>query len=117
MWHFNRANFDLIKRAISIFPWEVELRNHDPTHQVNIFNKVILNIMSNFVPNEEKTICPRDPEWIDGNIKILLRNQNKVFKRYERNGYRNEDKIVVDRRKAECQLAITKSKEKCNKDL
>ena len=86
IWHFNRANADLIERAISTFPWEVQLRDHDPNYQVNILNKVILSIMANFVPNEEKTICPRDPEWMDGNIKTLLRNQNKVFKRYKRNG-------------------------------
>ena len=68
--------------------------------------------MSNFVPNEEKTISPRDPEWINGNIKKLLKNQNKVFKRYKRNGYKNEDKIVVDRLKAECQEAIKQSPKK-----
>ena len=73
--------------------------------------------MANFVPNEKKTICPRDPEWMDGNIKKLLRNQNKVFKRYKRNGYKTDDKIVVDLLKAECQEAIIKSKERYYKDL
>ena len=118
VWHFNRANADLIKRAISSFPWEVNLRrHHDPNSQVNILNQTILNIMSNFVPNEVKTVCPREPEWFNNNIKKLLRNQNKVFKRYKNNGYKNEDKFVLDCLRNECQEAIVNAKEKYLKDL
>ena len=62
IWHFNRANVDSINRAISVFPWEENLRQHDPNKQVAILNKTILNIMSNFIPNEVKTIRPREPE-------------------------------------------------------
>ena len=40
--------------------------------------------MSNFIPNEVKTFCPRDPEWLNKDIKNLLRNQNKIFKRYKK---------------------------------
>ena len=83
MWHFNRANND--------FPWKVNFQNLNPTEQVDILNQTILNIMSNFVPNEIKTIRPREPEWMNRNIKRLLRNQSKVFKRYKRNGYKDED--------------------------
>ena len=39
------------------------------THRVDFLNRSILNIMSNFVPNEVKTVCPRDPEWLDSDIK------------------------------------------------
>ena len=68
--------------------------------------------MSNFVPNEVITVCPREPEWMSKNIKTLLRNQKKTFKRYKRNGYNDEDKAEVDRLRIECQDAITKAKEK-----
>ena len=118
IWHFSRAKDELIKRAISTFPWEAELRNHkDPNRQVKILNETILNIMSNFVPHENKTICPREPEWMNGNIKKILRNLNKVFKRYRRNGYKNDEKIIVDRLKTESQELILKAKEKYLKDL
>ena len=79
IWHFNRAKEDLIKRAISAFSWEIELQRLNPNHQV--LNQTILNIISNFVPSEVKTISPSDPEWMSRNIKNLLRKQNKVFKR------------------------------------
>ena len=53
IWHFNQANVEDIKRSISMFPWGTELNlNRDPNHQVKLFTKTVLNIMSNFIPNE-----------------------------------------------------------------
>ena len=51
--------------------------------------------MSNFVPNEIKTVCPREPEWLNRNVKILLRKQNRIYNKT--NGYQNEDKLILDR--------------------
>ena len=73
--------------------------------------------MSNFVPNELKTISPREPEWLNRNVKNLLRKQNKIYKKLKKNGYKNEDKLILDRLKNECFDAITKAKEKFYKEL
>ena len=51
------------------------------------------------------------------NIKKLLRNQKKVYKRYKRNGYKIEDKIICDRIRNECQETIVNAKEKYLRDL
>ena len=67
--------------------------------------------MKNFVPNELKTFSPRDPEWLNGNIKNFLRRQNKLQKKYKRNGFKDEDKVLLDKIKAECLQAIQSSKE------
>ena len=113
LWHFKRAETDLIRRAIVEFPWEDNLLLFpNPSDQVNILNNSILNIMSNYVPNELKTVRPSEPEWLNGNVKNLLRKQNKFFKRYKGNGYKNEDKFILDRLRNECYEAINKSKEK-----
>ena len=72
--------------------------------------------MSNFVPNEEKKICPHDPEWLDRNVKKLLKKQNKQYKKFRKNGYKNEDKIVLNNLKTECSKAIQNAKEKFLKD-
>ena len=68
--------------------------------------------MSNFVPNEEKKFSPRDPEWLDGNVKKLLRKQNKLYKKFRKNGYKNEDKKVLDNFRIECLEVIKNAKEK-----
>ena len=70
IWHFNRANTNLITRALSQFPWEAQLHSlQNPSQQVKALTDCMLNIMTNFVPNELKTFSPRDPEWLNGNIK------------------------------------------------
>ena len=62
IWHYERAEIDLIKRAVSYFPWEQHLNaNPDVNWHVGSFTEIILNIMSNFIPNEIKRINPRDP--------------------------------------------------------
>ena len=91
--------------------------NHNPNRQVDILNETTLNIMSNFVPNEVKTVNPREPEWMNSNIKKLSRKRNKVFKKYKRNGYKSEDKEIVDRLRNECQQAIVNAKENYLKNL
>ena len=68
--------------------------------------------MSNYVPNESKTVRPSEPEWLNDNVKTLLRKQNKIFKRYKGNGYNNDDKIILDRLRNESYEAIKNSKEK-----
>ena len=73
--------------------------------------------MSNFVPNEVKTFYPQDPEWLSSDIKKLLRNQNKIYKRYKKNGYKNEDKVIVDRLRNECHEVVNNAKEKHLRDL
>ena len=62
IWHYSKAQAENIKKSISEFPWLNQL-NHlrNPTQQVALLNLTISNIMSNFVPNEEKTFRPSDP--------------------------------------------------------
>ena len=118
IWHFNKAKSDLISRAISQFPWELELSlRPNPNHQVSMLQEVILNIMSNFIPNEVITVRPRDPEWLNRDVKKLLRKQNKIYKKFKKNGYKNEDKVVLDHLRNQCFDAINKSKENYFKDL
>ena len=62
VWHFDRAQPDLIQQAIKNFNWEHELhRIKNPSDQVNFFNEHLLNILSNFIPNGVKKFVPRDP--------------------------------------------------------
>ena len=118
LWHFSRADVNLIRRAISEFPWEAHLRRYfNPNHQVNLLNQSILNIMSNFVPNEVKKVCPQQPEWLNRSVKNLLRKQNKLFRKYKKNGYQNADKVNLDQVRTECCEAIKNAKEKHLKEL
>ena len=52
VWHFSWASSDHIKKAINLFDWESSLNNLDVIEQVSVFNETIMNITSNFAPDE-----------------------------------------------------------------
>ena len=41
--------------------------------------------MSNFIPNEIKTIIPGDPPWIIKTLKTMLKRNNSPLKNYKEN--------------------------------
>ena len=45
-----------------------------------ILTQTIINIMSNFIPNEIVTIDDRDPPWVNDKIKSLIKNKTEYFK-------------------------------------
>ena len=51
-WYYNRANADLIWRAIDLFEWDEVIYINDVDKQVAIFSDTLMNIMQNFVLNE-----------------------------------------------------------------
>ena len=106
-----RANTADIKRSIIRFPWSRHLSlNTDSNWQVKVFTDILLNIMSNFVPNETKRFVPRDPPWINKPLKRMLNRKNRLYKNYKRHGYREEDKARLDTFRSECKLAVENAK-------
>ena len=46
--------------------------------QVKLFNEILTNIFTNFVPNKLITVDDRDPPWVTENIKKLLKDKNYI---------------------------------------
>ena len=67
--------------------------------------------MSNFVPNKIIRIKPTEPEWLNRDIKNMLKKQNRIYKKYRKNGFKEIDKIPLDLYRKECAVAIAKSKQ------
>ena len=112
IWYYNRANSVLLNRAISNFNWTNELNKfNNPTDQVEIFNNTLFNIMSNFIPNQNKTFHPKDPPWFSDQIRQLLKNQNKLFRKFKKRGFNEEDKINLERHRANTSNTILLAKE------
>ena len=111
IWHFNRANSAAIKRCMTNFPWLQHLSlNNDPNWQVKTFTDILLNIMTNFVPNETKRFFPRDPPWITRPLRKMLKRKNRLYKSYKRHGYKEEDKDSLDTFRTECHQAVEDAK-------
>ena len=79
VWHYNKANRNLIERAMLEFQWERSLNTSaDPNAQVKLLNETILNIMKNFVPSSTVVSNGTEPEWITKDIKKMLKKQKKL---------------------------------------
>ena len=113
IWHFNKAQVENIKKSISKFPWSTQLNNisNNPTQQVALLNQTISNVMSNFVPNEEKTFRPSDPPWFNKTIKSCLKKHNKLYKKFVKNGSSLADKQILETNKSEISSVILNAKE------
>ena len=57
-----------------------------PNEQVKLFNDVLLNIYSNFIPNQIRTINPRQAPWITHAIRKYLRKKSHAYKNLVKNG-------------------------------
>ena len=89
------------------FPWHQYLNiNTDPNWQVKMFTDVLLNIMSNFIPNETKRFVHRHPPWITKPLIAMLNKKNMLFKNYKKHRYKEEDKVRHDVFRIECQIAV-----------
>ena len=50
--------------------------------QVNILTDTFFDIMSNFIPNKIILIDTRDSPWIKKKIKVLIHDENLVYKNH-----------------------------------
>ena len=82
VWYYERANTELIRRAIGQFDWLRALSNVNVDEKVYFFTKTLLNIIQNFIPHEAIICDDRDPPWINNEIKKLMVEKNLPFNSY-----------------------------------
>ena len=51
-WHYREANTGLTRRAIKEFNWGRAFLNTSVNEKVDIVNRTVLNILSNFIPHK-----------------------------------------------------------------
>ena len=112
VWFYDKANRELIRIAMTAVQWGLLLnKNHNPNAEVKLLNQTILNIITNFVPSSTFSSNMNKPKWITREIKNKLRKQKTFYKKYRLNGFREEDKVAVDKLRDESFQAIKISKE------
>ena len=72
VWHFQKADTNLVRRAMNDFNWERAFFNLNTNEMVSVFNTIIKNIMTNFFPHETIICDDRDHPWINNRIKKLI---------------------------------------------
>ena len=67
--HYSHANVDHIQQTINLSDWENAFLNTDFDVQVPIFPSIVLNILNNYIPHENKICIDRDPPCMTPKIK------------------------------------------------
>ena len=93
VWHYNRAQGDLVQKTIAHFDWDRAFTNLSVNDQVELFEITLLNIFRNFIPHETIKCSHKDPPWINKKIKSALRHKNRLYKKYISGGKKQEDEI------------------------
>ena len=112
MWHYNNANVHLLRRCIVNVDWDNHFRkNSNPNWQAESFTEVLLNIISNYVPNKIAKVKPKEPPWISNHLKSMLKKQNRLYRNYKRHSFKSDDKIRMDQFNNECKPAVDHAKQ------
>ena len=53
--------------------------------KVLIFDKNVLNVLSNFIPHEVIVWDDKDPPWFNGKIKLLINEKLRTYNAYHKN--------------------------------
>ena len=93
IWYYDKADFANVMKSIEMFCWQEHLDKIACLNdQVKLLNEVLLNIYSNYIPNQVKTIRLRQAPWITQNVKKFLRKKNHAYKNFVRSG-QPDDKL------------------------
>ena len=72
IWEYKNADTASINRAIDIFDWGNSFKGKNVHEQVHFFNKTILNIFHNYIPNKTILCNDKDPPWFNNEIRKIL---------------------------------------------
>ena len=75
IWHYREANTRLIRRVIKESNWERAFSSKNVNEKVDIFNRTVLNILSNFIPHEAIVCNDKDPPLFNNRIKTLIKEK------------------------------------------
>ena len=74
-----------MRRSINEFDWDRASANKHVDEKVLIFNKTVLNVLSNFIPHEIIVCGDKDLPWFNRKIKLLINEKLRTYNAYRKN--------------------------------
>ena len=99
IWDQNRSETDSINCSIEIFGWSYLFSDKNVHEQAELFDKTLLNIFHNFIPNKISLRNDKDRPWMNDEIKTLIKRKNQLFQCQRKSGnldYASLDSITQD---------------------
>ena len=110
VWDYEKANVYATNLAIKFFGWKNASNGKDINSQVELFNEILMNIFSNYIPNKIKTFKDSDPPWMNDDIKNNNKLMHKLYNHYLKHQRNNEDFAKLEYLRNEIDNLISKSK-------
>ena len=111
LWDYSKADSISINRCIHQFDWNNAFLGKNVEEQVILFNSVLINIFTNYVPHKSVTFDDKDPPWINNFIKTKLTLKNTIYRQYIMNGKKDQDLITLEHARRDVSNLILKAKE------
>ena len=73
-----------MRRSINEFDWDRASANKHVDEKVLIFNKTVLNVLSNFIPHEIIVCGDKDLPWFNRKIKLLINEKLRTYNAYRK---------------------------------
>ena len=111
IWDFSRADSALINRAMGEIDWVRAFEGLDLDQRVSFLTDCVNNTFLNLVPNKVITVRPKDALWMTPEIKRLLAEKAKIYKRYVKHGRNALDYQHLCNFSRRCKDAIDNAKQ------
>ena len=111
IWDFSKSNNNAIKKSLSGIDWEKSLANLDINDHVDFLTNYILNTCKNFIPNKIISIPEKDAPWMTVEIKRVLLEKAKIYRKYVKNDRKDSDRNLLRNITCKCRDLIQHAKE------
>ena len=111
IWFYDRADVTSIRKSIKMFRWQEVISEIEcPSSKGQLLNDALLNIFSNFIPNKQITVRPRQAPWITKSIKNFIRKKNRAYNTFEKNGQPEDRRDGIESMVSQCSKLIEDAK-------
>ena len=106
IWDFSRPNVSAIKQAVNCVDWDRAFNGLNIGESVKFLTECVLNVFYDFVPNKVITIRSKDTLSMTPEIKRMILEKAKIYRRYVKHGRSFAHYQITSR----CKRAIKETK-------
>ena len=83
IWKYDQGDYELLKQSITDTNWNA-LNNGNTDNYATDFTNMLMEIISKCIPNKTVRIKPREPPWMNNEIKKCIRMRKRTYKKAKR---------------------------------
>ena len=112
-----KVDSEKVRKALDLVNWERLFNKRDIDAQIAVFNKTILNVFRNYVPNKYISVDDKDPVWMNESIKLKIKEKNNMYKKYIQSGRLESNFLLLEVLVTELNELINTTEAMCYENL